>query len=372
MRNKLLIILLLSAVFLSGCSLNFNVKKKGSVDMTNNGGIYVSPNQGQNWVHMTAVPDVSGNKSIGFINVRELAVDPSDTDAIYLASYDFGLYYTYNIARGWTKAEKLGNSTILDVVVDPKDKCTVYVAVSDKVLRTIDCSRSWEQIYLDPNPGKKVTAIAIDHYDTNNLYVGNNNKDMFKSVDGGKSWKRIKIFNNSIQDIIINPTDSRDLFVVTSGNNVYRFSSDSIPSFEELSRFPNRLETSDLPNLKKNFEGVDIGSNFVDLKFSQDGQVIIWATNKFLIRSNDGGLSWEKIDLLTTADKSDILAMDFNKKNPKEIYYGTKSVFMRSLDGGLSWTVIDLPTARITSDIVVDGTDPRAIYLAVRQQPESK
>ncbi len=372
MKNKLLIIPLLSLVFLSGCSLDFNVKKKDSVDMTDNGGVYVSTDQGQRWVHMTKMPDVSGNKSIGYINVRELSVDPNDAQAIYLASYDLGLYYTYNIAKGWQKADKLGSSTILDVVVDPKDKCTIYATVSNKVLRSVDCNRSWEQVYLDPNPGVKVTAIAIDHYDTSNIYVGTSNKDMFKSIDNGRSWKRIKIFKGAIEDIIINPSDSRDIFVVSSGNNLYRFSSDSIPSFEELSRFPNRLETSDLPNLKNNFEGIDIGKNFVDLKFSKDSSVIIWATNKFLIRSNDGGLSWEKIDLLTAANKSDILAMDFNVSNPDEIYYGTKSVFVRSLDGGLSWTVVDLPTARMTSDIVVDQSDPRAIYLGVRQQPEVK
>ena len=374
MKNKILItLLIISVFFVGGCSaggVNLNVKSKNTVNMTNNGGVYLSINQGQTWSHVVGVPKLSGNESIGFMNVNKLSVDPNDVDAVYLASKDYGMYYTYNVLQGWTKADSLGSKNILDVQVDPDNKCKIYVSFDNKVYRSMDCSRSFQQVYLDPDVNAKVNTIAIDDYNTNNIYIGTSNNDMFKSIDNGRSWKRIKIFENPIEHIMINPEDSRDIFVATRGNNLYRMNSTAIPSFEELERFPNRLNIDDLPNLKENFEGIEIGDKFVDLQFSEKSSVITWATNKFILRSNDGGLSWKQVDLLTTADKSDIRTMAVNPHNAKEIYYGTANVFVRSLDGGVSWTVLKMPTARLGSDILIDRNNTNIIYLAVMENPD--
>jgi len=363
MKKKLIITsILLLALFLGGCSVNIKSKSGGG----NDGGVYVSPNKGDTWKQMVMVPSIDGRtKDIGFVNVNSLEMDPNDSAAVYLASDEFGLYYTYDINNGWNKVEQLGSNTVLDVEVDPKEKCKLYVALDNKVMKTTDCSRSWKQIYLVPNQEFRISDVAVDHFNTSHIYIATSAGDLIKSIDNGQNWRTIQRFNNPIKEVIINPQDSREVYVATSKNELYRFNANSNLSYEELTQFRNRLDGTNWRNISKGLESYEIGNKFVSLEFSKDGQDIIWASNKALLRSPDGGLSWLPLDLLTLSEETNIKAMAINPDNAEEIYYGTDSVFVKSIDGGATWSVNDLPSGRVTSDIVIDYKNTKILYLAV-------
>ncbi len=350
MKSKLLLISILTlAILVSGCSIS--VKSKGGGG--NDGGVFISPNKGEIFRQMTAMPTISGRaQNVGYLNVNNLAADPNDAAAMYLASYDYGLFYTYNVTEGWNYVEGLGQNTINDVVVDPGVKCTIYAAIGNQIMRSIDCSRSWQQIYFGPNTESAINSVAVDHYFTDHIYVGNSNGDLVKSVDNGKSWRTIYRFNSGVEDIFVNPKDSRDVFVATEDNQLYRVS----------------LDGSQWTNLREEMPNIDLGSSFVDLLFSETDGTVIWATDKLLLRSPDNGLSWSQIRLLTSPDESHIRAADLNSANPQEMYYATNTVFASSLDGGLTWTIKDLPTQRAASDIVIDTENTNLIYLSVTRQ----
>ncbi|MCF7795418.1 hypothetical protein K9M50_03600 [Patescibacteria group bacterium] len=365
MKKRLIITsILLLALFLGGCSVNIKSKSGGG----NDGGVYISPNKGDVWKQMAIVPSVDGRvKDIAFVNVNSLEMDPNDSSAVYLASDEFGLYYTYNVTKGWNKVDELGSNTIVDVEVDAKEKCKVYAALENKVMRTSDCSRTWEQIYLAPNQEFRITDVAVDHFNTSYIYVATSAGDLIKSIDGGQSWRTIQRFNNSIAEIIIDPEDSRNVYVATSRNELYRFNSNSNLSYDELNQFRNRLDGTNWRNIREELSNYEIGDKFVSLEFSKNGQNIIWASNKGLVRSPDGGLSWLPIELLTLPKETNIKAMAINPNNAEEIYYGTDSVFVKSIDGGSTWSVSDLPSARVASDIVIDHENTKLLYLAVKR-----
>lgn len=365
MKKRLIITsILLLALFLGGCSVNIKSKSGGG----NDGGVYISPNKGDVWKQMVMVPTINGRaEDIGFLNVNSLEMDPSDSAAVYLASEEFGLYYTYNVTKGWNIVDELGSNTIVDVEVDAKEKCKVYVALANKVLRTSDCSREWEQIYLVPNQEFRITDVAVDHFNTSHIYIASSAGDLIKSIDNGKNWRTIQRFNNPIKEIIINPQDSREVYVATSKNELYRFNSNSNLSYDDLSEFRNRLDGTDWRNIREELEAYDIGDIFVSLEFSKNGQDIIWASSRGLVRSPDGGLSWLPISLLTPPEETNITAMAINPDNADEIYYGANSVFVKSMDGGATWSVSDLPSSRIASDIVIDHENTKLLYLAVQR-----
>lgn len=365
MKKRLIITsILFLALFLGGCSVNIKSKSGGG----NDGGVYVSPNKANVWKQMVKVPTINGSvEGIGFINVNSLEMDPNDSEAVYLASDEFGLYYTYNITKGWNKVEQLGSNTIVDVEVDPQKKCQVYAALSNKVMRTTDCSRSWEQIYLVPNQEFRITDVAIDHFNTSHIYISSSAGDLIKSIDNGQNWRTIQRFNNPIKEVIINPQDSREVYVATNKNELYRFNANSNLSYDELNEFRNILDDNNWRNITKELKNYDIGNTFVSLEFSKDGQNIIWATDKALLRSPDGGLSWLPIKLLTPAEETNIKAMAINPDNPEEIYYGTDSVFVKSVDGGATWSISDLPSGRVASDIVIDHKNTDLLYLSVKR-----
>ena len=365
MKKKVFITsILILALFLGGCSVSIKNKSGGG----NDGGVYISPNKGDVWKQMVMVPTINGRtEDIGFINVNSLEMDPNDSSAVYLASEEFGLYYTYNITKGWNKVEQLGSNTIVDVEVDAKEKCRVYVALENKVMRTSDCSRSWEQIYLVPNQEFRITDVTVDHFNTSHIYIATSAGDLIKSIDDGQNWRTIQRFNNSVTEVIINPEDSREVYVATSKNGLYRFNANSNLSYDDLSQFRNRLDGTNWRNIREELSNYDIGNVFVSLEFSSSSQDIIWASNKGLVRSPDGGLSWLPIELLTPPEETNIKAMAINPDNAEEIYYGTDAVFVKSRDGGATWSVIDLPSARVASDIVIDYKNTKLLYLAVRR-----
>lgn len=367
MKNLKLILPLLALVlvpFLGGCSLSFKSKGGGGHD----GGVFVSQNKGETWAQKVSRPTVEGNKNLGYLEVKQLAMDPNDPKAVYLASKDFGLYYTYNIKNGWNHVSALGKNTINAVKVDPRSKCIIYAAIENTLFRSKDCNRTFEPIYFDNNEEVRVTSIAVDNYNNGHLYLGTSRGDLIKSLDDGKSWRTIQRFDDGISQIAINPSDTRDVFVATSDNDIYRFNSNSSWRMEDLVAHKNRLDGTNWRHLNKEaFEDMNLGNGFADFAFSESGETVIIATQNAIFRSVDFGLSWSKLKLLTPEKDANINTLAINPKNSQEIYYATNSTFFKSFDAGVTWSSKQLPTSKSTSDLLVDFQQPSLIYLGIKK-----
>ena len=82
-----------------------------------------------------------------------------------------------------------------------------------------------------------------------------------------------------------------------------------------------------------------------------------------LIRSKDGGASWEPLTLLTKAGSVEIDSLALDPKNANRLYYGTASTFYKSEDGGATWSTKKLPTSRAGAALLVDAGDSNVVYL---------
>lgn len=367
--NKIKIIslfsVLFSVIFLSGCSLNIKTKGGTSLD----GGIYISNNKGDVWRQMPYIPTISGAPgSIASVDVKKMIVDPSDSGAVYLATIESGLYYTYNVARGWNKVLALpDNATINDVAVDSKDKCNIFVALENKLYKSEDCGRNFVQTYYDNNASVLVSAIALDHYSNNVVYLGTSRGDILRSLDGGVSWKAIQRLTNGVEKIIVNPKDSRSVFVATSKNGIYKFNSAGGATLEQLEQYRNQFDNTNWTDYNNELKEFNLGINFRDLVYSkQDGSLLL-ATDKVILKSLDEGASWIKLSLLTPEKDSSINAIAVNPQNNQELFYITNTSFYRSSDNGSTWTVKKLPTSRAGTSLLVDFNNPNIVYLGVKK-----
>ena len=337
------------AIMVSGCSISFKTGEGGG----NDGGVYVTANQGNNWVQKVLIPTTSGQPgSFGNLNVSSLTMDPSDPGAIYFGSLDNGLLYTYNGAQDWFLASGLGKATINTIAVDPGSKCIIYAGLENKVYKSTDCNRTWSHVYYDNDVNTRVNAIAVDHYNGVNVYIGTSRGEVIKSSDRGGSWKTISRLDNSVQRIIISPADSRLIFVATASKGIFR-STDSGANWVSL-----REKLRDFKDIL----------SFRDLVIAPaDKGLIFLATNYGLLKSTDNGENWVKIELITPEKKATINSIAVNPKNSKEIYYVTNTTFYRSLDGGTNWATKKLPTTRAGWKLLVDQANPNVIYMGVRK-----
>ncbi len=361
MKKISLILLLISlSLILSACSLSF--RKTGDVAAI--GGIFVSRSQGSTWQNMSFSPSVTGEPiSLTHLDVKEIVVDPNDRQALYMLTYNRGLFFTYNISRGWTKVETLPTATVNSVAISHDFKCTIYAALGNRLYKSIDCNRTWEQVYYDNNPEVSVNVVIVDHFNSDNIYIATSRGEVVKSIDRANSWRTIHRFNNSVDHLKMSPLDSRLLFAATSRNEFFSFNS---PSVRESSLEANFI-VSNMTNLSEVLSNIR-KTNIKEINICSREGVIILATEQKLLRSPDNGVGWENIDLIPSQQDASIEAVAINPENSKELYYVSDTTFYRSLDGGVSWNTRRLPTSRIGSSLLVNPSDTEMIYLGVRKE----
>ena len=348
-KNTLSIFFLLALLIVfSGCiRLQGN---KGAV--VNDGGVFKTANKGTNWIQKVLVPTVSGHPaSFSAVNVYSVAMDPSDTKAIYYGSLGNGLLYTYDGGENWQKAVGLGNAVIRSVAVAPNDKCSIYVAIGNRLFRSDDCNRNWSQVYFDNDVSATVDAVAIDHYDSKNVFIGVSRGDLVKSSDGGDSWRTIHRFNDRINKVLIDPNDSRNMYVITAKKGIFHSADGGF----------NWLEFNDiLKELRLGFNVKDI------ILIPKEPDSIYLVMNYGILKSADQGENWEQIELIPPEKKAFINAAVVNPQNTLEMYYVTNTTFNRSVDGGQNWTPFRLPSTRAGWKLMIDPASPNVLYMAVK------
>src|SRR5688572_16505090 len=122
----------------------------------------------------------------------------------------------------------LTSGRISEFAVDPKNHKRYFVAVSSGgVWRTTNAGTTFEPIF-DNEGSFSIGTITMDPNNSNVLWVGtgeNNNQrsvaygdGVYKSVDGGSSWKNMGLKTSEhIGKIIVHPSNSKIVYVAALG-----------------------------------------------------------------------------------------------------------------------------------------------------------
>ncbi len=336
---------------LSGCSIKLGSSSQQG-PAPDPGGIFKSADRGETWVKKSAVPSTSGKPgSITQYSANQLVMDPSDRQALYLATPQNGLWFTYDGGDNWQKAKTLGDVGILSVAVDPGDKCTIYATVGNKLYQTVDCARTWEQIYFDTTTTVTLNSIAIDHHSPNVILMGTSRGDILLSEDRGRNWRAASRPGGKIDEITVNPSDSRIVLAIQQNKALWR-SLDGGRTWESM---------------KDKLKGLKKASGLTSIAFSRaDARFMAIAGSKGLLTSTDNGETWKEVDLVIPDKNAKINALAVSPKNLSEVYYVTNTAFFRSTDGGATWASKKMPTARAGWSLVIDPENTDIIYLGVR------
>ena len=182
------------------------------------GGVWKSVNEG---VTFEPVFEHQGTSTIG-----DVAVTPSDPEVVWVGTGEANIFRSSNPGCGVWKTTDGGETwehmgleetfTISRILVHPSDPDVVYVASSGHewtqndqrgLYKTTDGGKSWEKIlYKGPEAG--VNDIVMDPRDPGVIYAttwqrtrlkwndprtyeNHRNNGVWKTNDGGKSWKRL-------------------------------------------------------------------------------------------------------------------------------------------------------------------------------------
>lgn len=180
------------------------------------GGIFKTIDGGMHWTPMT-----DGQFKLG--SVGAVAVSDSDPNIVYVgtgegdirgnASHGDGVYKSTDAGHTWAHVGLADTQQIGALRIDPKDPNIVYVAALGHmaganaergVFRTRDGGKTWTKVLFKSDVAGAVD-VALDPLNSNVLYAtiwqslrkpwdfdsGGPDSSVFKSVDGGDTWKEI-------------------------------------------------------------------------------------------------------------------------------------------------------------------------------------
>jgi photosystem II stability/assembly factor-like uncharacterized protein len=279
-----------------------------------------------------------------------------------------------------------GRITTLDVVTENPN--IIYLgAASGGVWKTENGGNSWTPVF-DDQPTQNIGAIAIQQSNPNIVWVGtgegnprnslNIGEGIFKSLDAGKTWKKMGLENTrNIHRIIIDPVNPNTLYVAAIGN--------------PYAVHPERGV----------FKTTDGGETWQKILYTNDtsgcAELVMDPSNPNRLLANmwqhrrtpwdfksggpgsglyltiDGGKTWKKLGKEDGLPDGPLgrIGLAFATNDPRRVYAmveATKNGLYKSDDGGSKWELVNSDPRWVTNrpfyfqDIRVDPQNENRLY----------
>jgi len=277
----------------------------------------------------------------------------------------------------------LTSGRIADIAVHPDKPHIYYLAVaSGGVWKTENSGTTFKPIF-DGEGSYSIGCVAMAPGNPNTVWVGtgeNNNQrsvaygdGIYKSTDGGKSWKNMGLENSEhIGMIAIHPEDENVVYVAAYGplwnaggdRGIY-LTRDGGESWNKI------LDVSE----HTGFNEIHMDPRNPELLYATAHQrrrhvftYIDGGPESAIYKSTDGGENWSKVSKGLPSGDMGRIGMDISPVNPDVVYAIIKATegggFYRSTDRGESWEKrSDYQTSgNYYQEIVCDLEDVNKVY----------
>jgi photosystem II stability/assembly factor-like uncharacterized protein len=313
------------------------------------GGVYRTANQGAVWAHPDALNLGQKIGSIANVGTASVAFDPQDPLVLYVGTTQNGLLQSMDDGDSWQQMSGLSTGLVGAVAVDPRSKCTIYAARANQILKTDSCGRDWNQMYYDPRIAQVFTAIAIDPLNSRQIYAGNTDGDLFRSVDGGVSWQAFYREDGvRINEITIDPRNTRTMYVATNGSGILK-TTDGGATWQRIREVLDQYDGARRP---------------LHVVLDPTAAGVLYNISRYtILRSEDAGQSWRALTLPTPPNGTNVKAFAIHPRNAQQLVYATDTSIVFTNDLGKTWAAKKLPTTRAISFLRYDQGPQNNLFL---------
>ena len=312
----------------------------------------------------------------------------SSKSTFYFGSTGGGVWKTTNSGVTWKNiSDGYFGGSIGAVTVSESDPNIIYVGAGEKTVRgnvspgyagfwkSYDAGESWKKMNLDINQ-VQVGRIAVHPKNPDIVYVAiigdlfKNSKDrgIYKSIDGGESWKQVLFSNERSGAVDISIDKSNPRIIYASTWNIRR-TPYSLESGGEGSGLWRSTDGGDTWNNISDNEGLPgglWGISGVSVSPVNPKKIFALIENKDggLFRSDDGGESWKKVnDDRNLRQRAWYYTRVYaDTKNENRVYV-MNVAFWRSEDGGKSFDRYRTPHGD-HHDLWIDPEDNSRLIVA--------
>ncbi|GIR20985.1 MAG: hypothetical protein CM15mP36_01920 [Flavobacteriales bacterium] len=279
----------------------------------------------------------------------------------------------------------LTSGRVSDLAINPDNPFEYYVAIaSGGVWKTSNWGVDYTPIF-DGQSSYSIGCITIDPNNTNVIWVGtgeNNNQrsvaygdGVYKSVDGGTSWKNMGLKNSEhIGNIIVHPENSDVVYVSAYGPLWSKGGDRGIYMTEDGGKTWNNILFIDEHT---GFNEIHMDPRNPDVLYAASHQrrrhvytYVGGGPGSGLHKSTDGGKTWKEINKGLPSVEIGRIGMDISDANPEIIYAiveaaERKGGFYKSTNRGETWVK---QSAKVTSgnyyqEIFADPVDEDVVYI---------
>lgn len=221
--------------------------------------------------------------------------------------------------------------------------------------------RQWE---ITGPWGGDVRSLVVAPDNSDLLYVGTSDGQIFRSTDSAKTWRRLKPGLQrrglSVDSLVIDPRNSRIMYAgvwaVARDEESGVFKSEDGGEHWKLLADTKKFSVRSLAIAPSNPDFLIAGSANDDPKLNG------------VFRSTDAGKNWERISPEGDKEIHNIESIAINPRNTNIIYVGTWHLPWKTVDGGASWKPTGYKATGMIDDsdifgVSLDPTNPDIVHM---------
>ena len=325
------------------------------------GGLWKTVDGGSNWKNLS-------DKKIGG-NIGAIAMAPSDENILYVGEGENtmrgnvaeglgGMWRSNDGGKTFTNIGLKEGRHIIRIIVHPRDPNTVWAAVVGHlfgpnpergVYKTTDGGKTWKQtlfvnnqtgcsdLVMEPgNPSVLYAGMWRVQRTPHSMESGGEGSGLYKSTDGGDTW--VNISQNKglpkgvwgIVGVAVAPSNTDKLYTIIENAAGGMFVSNDAGATWTLTSSDNNIRQR--------------AWYYSKVFVSPTNENLVYALNVNFMRSNDGGRTFSGVNT-QHGDHHDLW---IDPKNPSRMIVADDGGAQVSFDGGNNWsTENNQPTAQI-------------------------
>jgi photosystem II stability/assembly factor-like uncharacterized protein len=273
----------------------------------------------------TPSPGSENSRTVSWIHVHGLGIDPSDPNVLYIATHgDF-----YKSVNGGTpvKVDKQ-RADYMAFNAPQTEGVSLYASGHPAtggnmgLVKSTDGGQTWQLVSTVLDPPVDFHAMSVSKSDPN-IIIGfdSGGRGLFKTTDAGNTWDKFDYPGRYVTSLAISPSDPNLIFAGIS-DGIYQ-SNDGAASWTQLNQYK--------------------GIGVMALALDADGSLYASTKESGLAKSSDLGKTWESINRPPDNLTATSIAVDSQNK----IIYvagfaspqGYQEVYRSTLDGR-NWQLV--------------------------------